>query len=478
MSPTAGGGSTPTDAPLVRPRGSASPRAWSSRSWAGTPTPTTTCGSRSRTPIDSDMVDGDYGNVVDAVLLWWRDEDGDLVDGLVDSLTDLVGGRRHLAAHAEGRPRQRRRPRRHHRGRADRRPRPDHDRGGQQGLGGHPARHPEVARVTPFAPRVVPPGRRPGSDRARVRPARSARRRGCWAAPDSLRPAVAGGPGADRQGAQGVGHRPGRRLHRDGAARPRPGRPGRRARLADLRRRCTAAPTPWPGRWPSAGSARATASRSCAATTAASSTRSSRRPSVGADILLLNTAFAGPQLVEVLEREGPRVVVHDEEFTGLLAKADVATRLLGWVDERRPRRRRVDRGADPVVRRLRPRAARAPRPDRDPDLGHHRRPEGCAAQRGGRRRGRVPDVADAAALRLAHAHRGAAVPHLGLRPPGPVDAARLDGRAAPEVRPRGSACGGHRRALRLAGRDPGDAAADPRPPAARRSTATRCPPSR
>ena len=42
--------------------------------------------------IDSDMVDGDYGNVVDAVLLWWRKEDGDLVDGLVDSLTDLVGG--------------------------------------------------------------------------------------------------------------------------------------------------------------------------------------------------------------------------------------------------------------------------------------------------------------------------------------------------------------------------------------------------
>lgn len=42
--------------------------------------------------IDSDMVDGDYGNVVDSVLLWWRDDDGDLVDALVDSLTDLVGG--------------------------------------------------------------------------------------------------------------------------------------------------------------------------------------------------------------------------------------------------------------------------------------------------------------------------------------------------------------------------------------------------
>lgn len=42
--------------------------------------------------IDADLVDGDYGNVVDVVLLWWRADDGDLVDGLVDALTDLVGG--------------------------------------------------------------------------------------------------------------------------------------------------------------------------------------------------------------------------------------------------------------------------------------------------------------------------------------------------------------------------------------------------
>jgi hypothetical protein len=42
--------------------------------------------------IDADMVDGDYGNVVESVILWWRDGDGDLVDALVDSLTDLVGG--------------------------------------------------------------------------------------------------------------------------------------------------------------------------------------------------------------------------------------------------------------------------------------------------------------------------------------------------------------------------------------------------
>ncbi len=42
--------------------------------------------------IDGDMVDGDYGNVVDSVILWWRDEDGDLVDALMDSLTDLAAG--------------------------------------------------------------------------------------------------------------------------------------------------------------------------------------------------------------------------------------------------------------------------------------------------------------------------------------------------------------------------------------------------
>ena len=41
---------------------------------------------------DADLVDGDYGYVVDAVEFWWRDDDGDLVDGLMDSLTDLVGG--------------------------------------------------------------------------------------------------------------------------------------------------------------------------------------------------------------------------------------------------------------------------------------------------------------------------------------------------------------------------------------------------
>ncbi len=53
---------------------------------------------------------------------------------------------------------------------------------------------------------------------------------------------------------------------------------------------------------------------------------------LGADILLLNTAFAGPQLADVIDREGPTVVVHDEEFTELLAGARIDRRILGWVD--------------------------------------------------------------------------------------------------------------------------------------------------
>ena len=42
--------------------------------------------------IDADMVDGNYGDVVELVVLWWRDDDGDLADALMDSLADLVGG--------------------------------------------------------------------------------------------------------------------------------------------------------------------------------------------------------------------------------------------------------------------------------------------------------------------------------------------------------------------------------------------------
>jgi hypothetical protein len=39
-----------------------------------------------------ELVDEDFEDVVDVVLLWWRDGDGDLVDALMDALTPLTDG--------------------------------------------------------------------------------------------------------------------------------------------------------------------------------------------------------------------------------------------------------------------------------------------------------------------------------------------------------------------------------------------------
>src|SRR5690554_3792407 len=38
------------------------------------------------------LVDGDIGDVVDGVILWWREGDGDLIDALVDALQDIEDG--------------------------------------------------------------------------------------------------------------------------------------------------------------------------------------------------------------------------------------------------------------------------------------------------------------------------------------------------------------------------------------------------
>jgi Protein of unknown function (DUF3052) len=40
--------------------------------------------------IGGDLLDEDSDEVVDVVLLWWRDQDGDLVDTLVDARTPLA----------------------------------------------------------------------------------------------------------------------------------------------------------------------------------------------------------------------------------------------------------------------------------------------------------------------------------------------------------------------------------------------------
>jgi len=57
---------------------------------------------------------------------------------------------------------------------------------------------------------------------------------------------------------------------------------------------------------------------------------------VGADVLLLNTSFAGPALAEVVGREGADAVIYDEEFTEIvnraLADKPDATRIIAWTD--------------------------------------------------------------------------------------------------------------------------------------------------
>lgn len=40
--------------------------------------------------LDDDMVDDDSDEVVDVVLLWYRDGDGDLVDSLVDAIAPMA----------------------------------------------------------------------------------------------------------------------------------------------------------------------------------------------------------------------------------------------------------------------------------------------------------------------------------------------------------------------------------------------------
>lgn len=56
---------------------------------------------------------------------------------------------------------------------------------------------------------------------------------------------------------------------------------------------------------------------------------------VGAQLLLMNTGFAKPQLADVATREKVDVLVHDEEFTDLVSAIDPGVRrFLAWTDER------------------------------------------------------------------------------------------------------------------------------------------------
>jgi fatty-acyl-CoA synthase len=58
---------------------------------------------------------------------------------------------------------------------------------------------------------------------------------------------------------------------------------------------------------------------------------------LGASVLLLNTDFARPQLLDVIERERPKAVVYDAEFENLLEGAEgedpELTRIISWAED-------------------------------------------------------------------------------------------------------------------------------------------------
>ena len=63
---------------------------------------------------------------------------------------------------------------------------------------------------------------------------------------------------------------------------------------------------------------------------------------LGASGLYMNTAFSGPQLADVIEREQPEALVYDEEFSELLEKASEAgneiglSRYVAWSEDKDP----------------------------------------------------------------------------------------------------------------------------------------------
>jgi fatty-acyl-CoA synthase len=67
---------------------------------------------------------------------------------------------------------------------------------------------------------------------------------------------------------------------------------------------------------------------------------------LGAGALYLNTAFAGPQLADVIAREGPRALIYDNEFAGLLEQGgSELMRFVAWHEPGEP-------SADPLLEAL------------------------------------------------------------------------------------------------------------------------------
>ena len=165
---------------------------------------------------------------------------------------------------------------------------------------------------------------------------------------------------------------------------------------------------------------------------------------IGADLLLLNTSFAGPALAEVVAREGADTVVYDEEFTEIvdraLADSPDATRIVAWTDDPSAL------GDSPTVEKMiaahagQATEARHRETPNDPaDLRHHRYPQGRQADRRRPQRAQGDPGPHPVAHRGGHRRRGTDVSRMGLLA---ADLRRDDGmhdRHPPQVRPRGDA---------------------------------------
>jgi acyl-CoA synthetase (AMP-forming)/AMP-acid ligase II len=75
---------------------------------------------------------------------------------------------------------------------------------------------------------------------------------------------------------------------------------------------------------------------------------------LGASVLYLNTAFAGPQIADVLVREDPTAVIYDEEFAGLIGEATgPRRRFIAWHDaEAGSANGSASAHADPLIEEL------------------------------------------------------------------------------------------------------------------------------
>ena len=198
---------------------------------------------------------------------------------------------------------------------------------------------------------------------------------------------------------------------------------------------------------------------------------------LGANGLYMNTAFSGPQLADVMEREEPAALIYDEEFSELLgeAKEDVAAV--------RRLERRSGASGDPTTDELIESADDA---DLDPPDESSRfiiLTSGTTGTPKGAQRGQPDTLSPLAAMfsriplqagertviaaPLFHSW-GFAHFMLGL-------SLQLDLRPAAQVRPRGDAEGDRRERGDGAGRRPGDDAADP---PARRGDARQVRPAR